>query len=95
MTAQQLEQLFKFSKKNALGEENKENDVTQGRRGIGLFLCKFICESLNGNLQIESELGKGTKATFAMEVKTLGVENREKQYHDYLFEKAIKMGEVQ
>jgi signal transduction histidine kinase len=28
--------------------------------GLGLALCKVIAEEYNGNIEIESELGKGT-----------------------------------
>ena len=29
--------------------------------GLGLYICKRICESLGGNLHVESQLGKGSK----------------------------------
>ena len=34
--------------------------------GLGLFLCSSIVESLGGRLQIDSELGKGTKVAVRM-----------------------------
>jgi hypothetical protein len=34
--------------------------------GIGLYLCKNICNKLNIDLQIESVVGEGTKAIMEM-----------------------------
>jgi len=34
-----------------------------GGFGIGLYLCKLICEAHQGDLQVQSEVGKGTRMT--------------------------------
>ena len=36
--------------------------------GLGLFLCCSIVESLGGNLQIDSQLGRGTKVTVRLPI---------------------------
>lgn len=37
-----------------------------GGLGIGLYLCKLIVEAHKGKLQIESELGQGTRVSFTL-----------------------------
>jgi len=36
--------------------------------GIGMSLCKQICQSLDGDICVESVLGSGSKFTFTMKV---------------------------
>ncbi len=42
--------------------------------GIGLYLCKSICTKLNHGLEIESEVGKGTKAKLYLSRRIITVE---------------------
>ena len=37
--------------------------------GIGLSLCKQLCQSLDGNISVKSEIGKGSIFSFTMKVK--------------------------
>ncbi len=45
-----------------------ESSITRkyGGTGLGLTICKEIIANLNGKLQVESELGKGTKFFFTL-----------------------------
>ena len=36
---------------------------------IGLSLCKQLCQSLDGNISVKSEIGKGSIFSFTMKVK--------------------------
>ena len=36
--------------------------------GVGLSICKLICESLGGDIQVYSEPGKGSNFVFCMQV---------------------------
>ena len=36
--------------------------------GVGLSICKMICESLDGNIIVYSTLNQGTFFTFTMKV---------------------------
>ena len=38
-----------------------------GGNGVGLSICKAICDSLNGSIEAESDLGKGSVMTFSHE----------------------------
>jgi len=53
MTKDQIQNLFKSFHSNR-GTDNEKGT------GIGLVTCKEIADKLNGNIQIDSELGKGT-----------------------------------
>ena len=37
--------------------------------GIGLEFCKQVCQSLDGDIQVDSLLGLGSKFTFTMKVQ--------------------------
>jgi signal transduction histidine kinase len=43
-----------------------ERGVSDGGTGFGLYLCKTVIESHGGRIEIESELGEGTAATFTL-----------------------------
>jgi signal transduction histidine kinase len=45
-----------------------ERGVSDGGTGFGLYLCKTVVESHGGAIWIESELGKGTEASFSLPV---------------------------
>ena len=36
--------------------------------GIGLTNAKILCEGLNGNIELESKVNKGTRVTFSIEM---------------------------
>ena len=42
----------------------------QGGSGLGLAICKALLRAMNGELQIESEVGHGTKVTFVLNAWT-------------------------
>lgn len=42
--------------------------------GIGLYLCKQILNKLSHTIEIESEVGKGTKVKIGLQVKTIDFE---------------------
>lgn len=48
------------------GKADREGCLGHGGTGFGLFLCKTVMESHNGEIWIESEQGKGTTASFTL-----------------------------
>ena len=51
----------------------KPFNISQSRKqitgnGVGLSICKQICQKLEGDIQVESEQNKGSKFTFTMKV---------------------------
>ena len=46
-------------------------------RGLGLFICKRICEHLGGKIEVVSEEGLGTKFIFTMEA-LIGMQHSDK-----------------
>ena len=58
MTDEQLQSIFKpFNESQKRGE--------YGGNGVGLSICKAICDSLSGHIEASSELGQGTKIKFS------------------------------
>lgn len=42
--------------------------LNQGGLKLGLFLSKSICEKLEGDIKVESEIGRGTEVTFKIKI---------------------------
>ena len=47
---------------------NHSRQLNPSSNGLGLYICKLICESLNGNIKVVSEIGTGSKFIFSMQV---------------------------
>lgn len=67
----QAEDLPRIFEKGFTGYNGRKDKKSTG---IGLYLCKSICTKLNHGLEIESEVGKGTKAKLYLSRKRLTVE---------------------
>jgi signal transduction histidine kinase len=52
--------------KNILKADKLKNRSCQQSRGLGLLLCKEIVQKHNGILNLESEIGKGSKFTITL-----------------------------
>ena len=62
INAKELAYIFdaRFRASNALGKNNQH-------AGLGLAICKRLCQLLNGELTVESELGNGCK--FSLQIR--------------------------
>ena len=58
MTDEQLKSIF-----TPFNESRKRGEY--GGNGVGLSICKAICDSLNGRIEASSKPGEGTKITFS------------------------------
>ena len=67
----QAEDLPRIFEKGFTGYNGRKDKKSTG---IGLYLCKTICTKLNHGLEIESEVGKGTKAKLYLSRKKFTVE---------------------
>lgn len=64
--ADKLQRVFK-----GFEQVDGSNTRKHSGSGIGLAICKELINSLEGNIQLESELGKGTNITFSLPLQTL------------------------
>ena len=55
MSGEQLEALFE-----PFSQADRSTTRRQGGSGIGLAICKRLCDGMRGQLKVESELGKGS-----------------------------------
>lgn len=67
----QAEDLPRIFEKGFTGYNGRKDKKSTG---IGLYLCKTICTKLNHGLEIESEVGKGTKVKLYLSRKKFTVE---------------------
>ena len=72
MTEEQLERIF-----TPFNESSKRGQY--GGNGVGLSICKAICDSLNGHIEATSTPGRGTIVTFSQEVFTLSEQKNSKK----------------
>lgn len=56
---EELSRIFEAFYTGSNGRENEKSS------GIGLYMCKCICENLNNKLDITSEVSKGTKVSIS------------------------------
>jgi len=61
----QVDSLFKLFRK-------QEDDTGFG---LGLTLCKHICQALGGDLKIESRLNEGTKVRFSIRPEKINLKS--------------------
>lgn len=51
-----------------------DSQNTYGGTGLGLMICRSLCEMMDGTLTLESELEKGTKVTMQLTLQQLDTE---------------------
>ena len=68
ISAEDLPRVFENGYTGFNGREDKRAS------GIGLYLCKHICDNLGHKIYAESEPGVGTKIKIDMNIKEIGIE---------------------
>ena len=51
------------------GNKKKISKLNPTGMGLGLSICKRVCESLNGNISVKSSPGVGSTFVFSIEAK--------------------------
>ncbi|QZY92922.1 response regulator (plasmid) [Pantoea dispersa] len=44
----------------------QQGEHQEGGSGLGLYICRSLIEQMKGHIEIESEMGKGTRVTFSL-----------------------------
>ena len=66
--AEDLPRIFEYGYTGARGREH------QKASGLGLYLCKRICERLGHKIWVTSEVGVGTSVKISLQERALEVE---------------------
>lgn len=67
----QQEDLPRIFEKGFTGYNGRQDKKSTG---IGLYLCKTICDKLNHGIEVESEVGRGTRMYLSLKRQNLNVE---------------------
>lgn len=64
----------------------EDSSITRnyGGSGLGLAICKQICDAMNGSIEVESELGLGSKFTLSLPLTQIEKPSLQKQ-NNYIF----------
>ena len=68
--------------------EEKSRLMNQRGHGLGLYICKKICESFDGEFNVESELGYGSKFTASIRANQVMLK-RKTQLQKTLFDGSL------
>ena len=68
MTPEQIQNIF-----TPFGQVNHRGDICGN--GVGLSICKMICEHLDGTLSVDSQVGEGSLFIFTMKFNYVVVQS--------------------
>ena len=75
MDAQQLDMLFR-----PFNQTDKSITRLYGGTGLGLVICKLLCELMGGDIKVDSEKGKGSCFSFYIECEV--IQDEDGQTHE-------------